>query len=52
MKKENFEKLDSSIKEAGEIKSGKKKPSRVYGVTPPAVKNIRKSLMSHKMNLP
>ncbi|NLD36675.1 MAG: helix-turn-helix domain-containing protein [Desulfatiglans sp.] len=44
MKKEDFEKLVSSIHEAGEIKSGKKKPSRVFEVTPPAVKNIRKKL--------
>jgi len=44
MKNEHFEKLVSSIREAGEIKSGKKKPSRIYEVNPPEIKNIRKKL--------
>lgn len=44
MKKEDFEKLVSSIKEAGEIKSGKRNPSRVYEINPPEIKNIRKKL--------
>lgn len=44
MKKEDFEKLAASIKEAGEIKAGKKKPGRVYEVNPPEIKNIRKKL--------
>ena len=44
MKNEHFEKLVSSIKEAGEIKSGKKKPSRIYEITSPEIKEIRKKL--------
>jgi putative transcriptional regulator len=44
MEKEDFEKLVSSIKEARKIKSGKKKPSRVYEVNPQAVKK--------KLNVP
>ena len=44
MKKEHFEKLVASIKEAGEIKSGHRKPRRVYEVKPPDIKNIREKL--------
>jgi len=44
MKKEDFEKLVSSIREAGEIKAGNKKPGRIYVVNPPEIKNIRKKL--------
>ena len=44
MKKEDFEKLAASIREAGEIKSGKKKPGRIYEITPPEIRNIRKKL--------
>ena len=44
MKKEYFEKLVSSIKEAGEIKSGRKTPSRVYEIKPPEIKTVRKTL--------
>jgi hypothetical protein len=32
MKKEHFEKLVASIKEAGEIKAGRREPSRVYEI--------------------
>lgn len=35
MKTKQFEKLVSSIKEAGEIKSGLRKPSRIYEIKPP-----------------
>ena len=35
MKKEEFEKLVVSVKEAGEIKAGRKAPSRVFEIKPP-----------------
>jgi len=44
MKKDNFEKLVASIKEAGEIKAGRIKPSRIYEVKPPDIKNVREKL--------
>jgi putative transcriptional regulator len=44
MKKENYEKLIASIKECGEIKSGKKSPSRVYEIKPPEIKTVREKL--------
>jgi putative transcriptional regulator len=44
MKKENFEKLIASIKEAGEIKAGRKAPSRVYEIEPPEIKTVRDNL--------
>jgi len=44
MKTEHFEKLTASIKEAGEIKSGKRKPSRVYEIKPPDIKSVREKL--------
>ncbi len=44
MKKEHFEKLIASIKEAGEIKSGRMAPSRVYEIKPPEIKNVREEL--------
>ncbi len=44
MKTEHFEKLAASIKEAGEIKSGNRKPSRVYEIKPPDIKNVRGKL--------
>ncbi len=44
MKNEDFDKLVSSIKEAGEIKSGKTKPSRMYEVDPPQIKMVREKL--------
>ena len=37
MKDQDFEKLAASIREAGEIKAGKKKPSRVYEVDQPEI---------------
>lgn len=44
MKKKNFDKLVASIKEAGEIKAGQKKPSRVYEIKPPEIKSVRERL--------
>ncbi|MBL7181336.1 MAG: NadS family protein [Pseudomonadota bacterium] len=44
MKKENFEKLVASIKEAGEIKAGRQAPSRVYEIEPPEIKTVRDKL--------
>lgn len=44
MKKDHFEKLVTSIKEAGEIKAGHIKPSRVYEVKPPEIKGVREKL--------
>ena len=44
MKKEHFSKLVASIKEAGEIKADRKKPSRKYKVTPPDIKMVREKL--------
>lgn len=44
MKKNDFEKLVASIKEAGEIKAGRKEPSRVFEIEPLDIKNIRKRL--------
>ena len=44
MKKEHFEKLVASIREAGEIKSGRKVPSRAYEIKPPEIKAVRKKL--------
>ena len=44
MKKDHFEKLVASIKEAGEIKAGHIKPSRVYEVKPPDIKGVREKL--------
>jgi putative transcriptional regulator len=44
MKNEHFEKLISSIKEAGEIKAGRKMPSRVYEIKPPEIRNVREKL--------
>lgn len=44
MKKEHFENLTASIKEAGEIKAGKKKPNRMYEIDPPQIKMVREKL--------
>ena len=44
MKKEHFEKLVASIKEVGEIKAGRKAPSRVYEIKPSEIKMVRESL--------
>ncbi len=44
MKKENFNELLASIKEAGKIKKGKMKPSRVFSYSSPDIKAIREKL--------
>ncbi|MGB3863898.1 MAG: NadS family protein [Candidatus Aminicenantaceae bacterium] len=44
MKEEHFSKLVSSVKEAAEIKAGRKKPSRKYEITPPDIKMVREKL--------
>ena len=44
MKNKDFSKLLASIKEAGEIKSGQKKPNRIFRITPPRIKDVRKRL--------
>ena len=44
MKKENFGKLVASIKEAGEIKAGRKAPSRVFEIKPPEIRRVREKL--------
>ena len=44
MKKNDFNVLLSSIKEAGKIKKGKMKPSRVFSYSIPDIKCIRQKL--------
>jgi len=44
MKIEQFEKLVASVKEAGEIKAGRKAASRVYDINPPEIKTVREKL--------
>ena len=44
MKKDHFEKLVASIKEAGEIKVGRKAPNRRYEIKPPEIKTVREKL--------
>jgi len=44
MNDSDFEKLCESIKQAGEIKRGNRKPSRVFQVASPDVKSIRERL--------
>jgi putative transcriptional regulator len=44
MKKDDFDALLSSIKEAGKIKKGKIKPSRIFSYSIPDVKKIRENL--------
>lgn len=44
MREENFTKLVESIREAGEIKAGSKKPSRKYRIDPPGIKAVREKL--------
>ena len=41
MKEEHFEKLLTSIKEASEIKAGRKAPNRMYEIKPPEIKTVR-----------
>ena len=44
MKDKDFSKLLASVKEAGQIKRGRKKPSRAFKVSPPSIKAVRKKL--------
>jgi putative transcriptional regulator len=44
MKKEHFEQLVTSIREAGKIRRGQAKPGRVFEFTPMNVKAIRRRL--------
>ncbi|MBI9083303.1 MAG: helix-turn-helix domain-containing protein [Desulfobacterales bacterium] len=44
MKDEHFEKVVASIREAGDIKVGKKAPSRTYEIKPPEIKMVREKL--------
>ena len=44
MKDEDFNLLVASIKEAGDIKVGKKEASRTFNVDAPKIKSIRESL--------
>lgn len=44
MEIEQFEKLVASVKEAGEIKAGRKTASRVYEINPPEIKTVREKL--------
>ncbi|MBN2801695.1 MAG: helix-turn-helix domain-containing protein [Deltaproteobacteria bacterium] len=44
MKNSDFNLLTASIKEAGHIKKGKTKPSRVFEFDAPQIKNIRELL--------
>ena len=44
MNERDFAKLVASIQEAGTIKAGHKKPSRVRTITPPEIKSVRKKL--------
>ena len=44
MKESAFNELIESVKQAGDIRSGKRKPSRVTRLSPPNVKSIRRKL--------
>jgi putative transcriptional regulator len=44
MKDGDFAKLVASVREAGEIKAGHRKPSRAYEVTPPDIRMVRERL--------
>ena len=44
MKDKDFEKLKKSVREAGKIHRGKKKPSRVFEFDPADIKKIRHKL--------
>jgi len=44
MKENDFDKLVASIKEAGEIKAGRRNPSRAYEIKPPQIKMVREKL--------
>ena len=44
MNEEDFEKLSESIRQAGEIQKGLRKPSRVFEYSAPDAKSIREGL--------
>ncbi len=44
MKNEDFEKLAKSIKQAGQIRQGEKRPSRVFRFSVPDIKKTRNQL--------
>lgn len=44
MRKKDFDKLVASIKQAGQIKRGKSKPSRVFRFKPADIKAIREKI--------
>jgi len=44
MREQEFTKLVASVKEAGEIRAGRKKASRVREIKPPEIKTVRKRL--------
>lgn len=44
MKNKDFSKLMESIQEAGEIKAGRRKPSRIHKFDPVDIKLVRKKL--------
>ena len=44
MRKQEFDKLVASVKEAGEIKAGGKHPSRQYEIKPPEIRLVRDKL--------
>jgi hypothetical protein len=52
MKNTDFQKLVTSIKEAGRIKRGEIKPSRVFAFTPLKVKSSEGGWASRKPNSP
>lgn len=44
MNKREFEKLVASVKQAGKIKRGEMKPSRVFDLKPADIKTVRRKL--------
>ncbi len=51
MKKEMFNELTQSIKEAGQIKKGQKKPSRIFNYEPVDIKKIRTKVNASQAEL-
>jgi len=44
MKDKDFANLVASVREAGQVKAGRRKPSRVFDVNPPEIKRVRARL--------
>ena len=44
MKKDTFAKLVASVREAGEIRAGQRRPSRTYEIRPPEIRMVRERL--------